>query len=189
MIKIAPHVQHLADLDSDTVRISSASALSKEERQKLYDLRVEAIDKKKEAERKKREDKIAAEESLEEETSEVGASTGKRKSGSGRSQRKRQCKDKPEKLLEPTELVGKRVEHTWKVIEEGSRRAQKFIYLGTVIRIVKYAENKLYTCFEIQYDIGINEDEEEDEEEDEPQTIFHLPLLVDYMDGSLELVD
>ena len=91
------------------------------------------------------------------------------------------------KIPDPHEIIGKRVEHTFMVAEEGKKRRQKLVYTGTITAIDKEARNPLYTMFQIVYDI--DECENEDGDEEEVETSFEYELLADYVNGDLVFLD
>ena len=68
--------------------------------------------------------------------------------------------------------------------------SKKVIYTGTVTRIIESARNKLYTMYEIVYDVDTNKDNDEDEEdEDDPEQVFQYTLLTDYVNGDFVVLD
>ena len=94
------------------------------------------------------------------------------------------------KIPDPCELVGRRVDHVFVTRQEGTKRKVRTIYTGTITGIVKHAENPIDTLFQIEYDVDCcDEDDDDDDEEEEVQTIFKYPLIHDYINGDLTLLD
>ena len=85
----------------------------------------------------------------------------------------------------PEFLVGQRVEHQFRVVEGGRKGAQNLIFTGTVTKIVKGAQNPLYTLYQIIYDV----DEIDSEDEEPVKNIFEYELLTDFTNGDLTIID
>lgn len=64
-------------------------------------------------------------------------------------------------------------------------------YIGIITKIIRHGSGKNInsgTLYEIVYDVQENSDSETDSE-DEPETVFEYPLLEDYYDGSLKIIE
>ena len=175
VISQSPSYEFLDEIiPASTERISGATILSQEKRKELYEEWVAILKDKLEKEREKR---------------QAHGAKSTAESSKSKNKDKRVIKELPD----PTFLVGKRVEHTWNVLEEGKKRARKCIYTGTITRILRRSKDKLYTLFEIVYDVDQQEsdddDDNDDEEDEELKTAWEYELLMDYVNGDLTIVE
>ena len=96
--------------------------------------------------------------------------------------------------IKPEFLVGKRVEHSF---TDDCDSTVTETYIGTITKLLKRGPpgsgKKVWsqTMYEIVYDTAENPDvsDGESDDEDELQTVFKYPLLEDYYDGSLKIID
>lgn len=93
------------------------TGLSRQKRKELYEERVATLKDKLEKEKEKRQAHGA-------------------KSTAESSKSKNKDKNTINELQGPTFLFGRRAEHPYKFLEDGKKRARKYIYTGTITRIL-----------------------------------------------------
>ena len=193
IISISPHIgKDLQDLDEgEIVRLTSTTVLTQNERKTLYDERINILNERLKTQRLKL--KRSAE--------------GQGEGGSGEDDQRPQTSGKRAKLgkrrrqkldlPDPISLIGKRVDHSFYVHEEGKKLRSKKVFTGTVIGIARESQDPLYTIFTIRYDVDNgskdlddnDDDDEGEEDEEELQTDWNYELLIDYVNGDLKLLE
>ena len=182
----SPHYEHLSDIYGDETRITGFTMLTSAEREKLVEERIQHLKEKLEKARSKRGRK-------EEENKNVNNSSVSEEGPPTPQKEKKQVKRKKAtedlNIPDPSELVGRRVDLVFMTKQEGSERRVRTIYTATISCIVKHAKNPTDTLFQTEYDVDCCDEDDDADEEEEVQTIFKYPLIHDYINGDLTLLD